>query len=200
MISAHQLAREIREPGSGTPSQSDPPAFLAAPTTIARKAVRIHHSQGSQEACRYIRSSVLGRWTGHTNPSMASNARNTIAGLDNYVAGDAADGRALLGLDEETVVVLAGGPVRVRFDVVLDDDGDRVAGRIVLWDGPDFTDDEAATIASVYAIALPRLHPDRVVTTIGIWQARRDHIVELPMRAAMAKRSDLEQIRRRLPR
>jgi len=187
MVSALQISRAIREPGYRPPGpgSAPPPPFLTKPTTVARAAVRAYHRSGAGAATSYLAGS-LGGWLDHPNKSMAGNARNTLDGLANYISADREDGRATRTLDTNTAVTLAAGDVKVRFDLVLND-GSGVAGRVVLWDGPDFSDKDAPVIAAIYAQALTALHPATTATTIGIWQARRGHVMEIPVAAALQR-------------
>jgi hypothetical protein len=89
-------------------------------------------------------------------------------------------------LDAQTVISLPAGSVSARLDVVLDD-GTDLAGRVVLWDGPDFDPGVAPVMASAFALALQDLYPSRAFTSIGIWQARRQRLVEVPHAAALEK-------------
>jgi hypothetical protein len=144
------------------------------------------HSAGAPAAKLYLGQSKVGEWANHTNPSMAGNNSNVLAGFDWYIAQDAADGRPAKDLDATTVISLPAGPVIARLDVVLDD-GDDLAARVVLWDAPSFDSDVAPVMACAYAYALQALYPFRSFTTIGIWQARRQRRVEVPYADALAQ-------------
>lgn len=150
MTSAHQLSRAYREPGYKAPGPGDgePPAFMVAPTTIARAAVRLLHTSDAASAKLYLAESKVGQWTSHDNASMASGARAVVDGFDWYVHQDAADGRLVSALDVATTVALPAGSLDARLDVVLYD-GTDLAGRVVLWDVPAAA--EAATL--LYAAA-----------------------------------------------
>jgi hypothetical protein len=169
------------------PGDSDPPPFMTAPTACARAAVRLLHSQGDAAAAKlYLGQSKVGEWTNHTNASMASGARAVVDGFDWYVAQDAADGRSMETLDAKSLVVMPAGPVEARLDVVLED-GDELAGRVVLWDGPNFSVDMPPVMAYPFARALQNLYPGRTFTTVGIWQGRRQRLVEVPFPEAIAR-------------
>ncbi|HMJ36765.1 MAG TPA: hypothetical protein VK501_22870 [Baekduia sp.] len=159
---------------------------MTVPTTCARAAVRMLHSSGSAPARIYLGQSKVGQWTAHENNSMASGARAVIDGFDWYIKHDAADGRQMKALDAKAVVSLQGDSVSARLDVVLDD-GAALAGRVVLWDGPDFKPAIAPVMACAFAHALQILYPSGVFTTVGIWQARRQRLVEVPHAAALAQ-------------
>lgn len=187
MISGHELTRACRVPGyraSGAGS-SAPPAFMVVPTTCARAAVRKLHTGSVAAARKYLANSTVGTWTNHANPSMASGARAVVDGLDWYAACDAADGRPVHKLEPEAAVTLPAGDVNARLDVVLVD-GPDLAGRVVLWDGPRFDPSQAAVMTAVFAHALVSLYPGRSFTTVGLWQARRQQLVEVPHAAALA--------------
>jgi hypothetical protein len=188
VANAHQLTRAVRVPGYSPPGPSDPepPAFMVAPTTCARAAVRTLHSTGATPAQLYLANSKVGQWTGHSNRSMASGAQAVIDGFDWYAENDAADGRLMKALDRETPVSLPAGTVDARLDVVLDD-GTDIAGRVVLWDGPDFTEGDAPVMACAFAHALQALYPRASFSTVGVWQARRQRLVEVPFAAAIAQ-------------
>jgi hypothetical protein len=117
---------------------------------------------------------------------MASGARAVVEGFDWYVEQDAADGRPMKVLDAATSVSLPGGPLSARLDVVLDDGVD-LAGRVVLWDGPDFNERVAPVMACAFAHALQALYPSRSFTTVGVWQARRQRLVEVPHTSALSE-------------
>lgn len=194
MITAANISRAIREPDYEPPAGTEePPPFMVLPTTIARRAVRAFHDDGAAAAIRYAAESKLGEWANHTNPSMASNAQNTINGVVEYTRAAAADGRKVIGLDRKTVVVWDSGPVEVKIDVVLAD-GDGVAGRVVMWDGPDFETDDAPLIAAVYAQALQQLYPNKKVTSIGVWQGRRQSRAEVSFEEAQAELAKAKRI------
>ena len=161
---------------------------MTVPTTCARAAVRMLHTNGAAQAKLYLGQSKVGQWTGHTSPSMANGAQAVIDGLDWYDREDSSDGRPMKALDVKQVVSLQGNPVSVRLDVVLDD-GPDLASRIVLWDGPDFDPSAAPVIACAFAHALQALYPGRAFTTVGVWQARRQRRVEVPHSAALAATS-----------
>jgi hypothetical protein len=144
------------------------------------------HTTGAPAAERYLDQSKVGEWVDHPNASMASGARNVVDGLDWYVQRDAADGRPMKSLDESKVISLQAIDVMVRLDVVLND-GSALAGRVILWDGPNFKPVEAPVIACAFAHALTALYPERNFTTIGIWQARRQHHVEVPHSDALVQ-------------
>ncbi len=166
---------------------------MTVPTTCARAAVRTLHNTGAEAAKAYLAASKVGEWTGHSHRSLASSATAVIEGFDWYAGQDAADGRATHALDAETVVTLPAGQVSVRLDVVLRDGAD-LAGRVVLWDAPDFEEGAAPVIACAFAHALEVLYPQRTFTTVGIWQARRQRLVEVPHATAIAQSAAASQI------
>lgn len=188
MATAHQLSRACREPGYEVPGPTapEPPAFMTVPVTCARAAVRLLHTGGAAPAKTYLEQSKVGEWTAHSNASMASGARAVVDGLDWYANQDAADGRPMRFLDARTIVSLPAGSVSARLDVVLDDGAD-LAGRVVLWDGPDFDPGVAPVMASAFALALQGLYPSRSFTSVGIWQARRQRLAEVSYAAALEK-------------
>jgi hypothetical protein len=158
---------------------------MTVPTTCARAAVRMLHTTGATPAKLYLGNSKVGAWTGHSNASMASGAQAVVAGLDWYARMDAADGRPMTALDQRTIIRLPSGTISARIDVVLED-GNDLAGRVVLWDGPDFRVDSAPTIACAFAHAMSAAYVGRHITTIGVWQARRQRAVEVPHADAIA--------------
>jgi hypothetical protein len=187
MVTAANISRAIRQPGYKVPSVlEEPRVFMVLPTTIARRAVRVFHEDGATAAIAYVSESKLGEWANHTNPSMASGARNTINGVVEYTKAATADGRKMVDLNRKTVVKLKSGPVKVSIDVVLAD-GDDIAGRVVMWDGPDFESEDAPLIAAVYAQGLQQLYPKRTITSIGVWQGRRQSRAEVTFRDAQAQ-------------
>lgn len=102
-----------------------------------------------------------------------------------YVAQDVADGRPVHSVGEETVIEVEEHLVPLRLDVVLRD-GEQLAARLILWDGPDFEDADAPLIACPFALALEATYPGETFTTVGVWQARRQHRVEVEFAAAAA--------------
>ena len=159
--------------------------------------MRLLHTEGADVARTYLAQSKVGEWISHENRSMASGANAVIDGFNWYIKNDAADGRTLRALDQETGISLPSGPVVARLDVVLDD-GTDIAGRVVLWDGPDFDDASAPVMAYSFAAALQQLYPTKVVTTIGIWQARRQRLAEIPYAIAIAQAAAADAILARL--
>lgn len=113
-----------------------------------------------------------------------------MAGFSWYVTQDASDGRPHVSLGEETIAKIGDHFLPVRLDVVLQDDAD-VAARIVLRDGPDFLDADAPLIACPFALGLEVLYPDATFSTVGIWQTRRQHLVEVVHADAVTRTSDL---------
>ena len=176
---------------------AEPPAFMVAPTTCARAAVRRFHEIGSAEARDYLTQSVVGRWLDHDNPSMASNARAVLAGFDWYVVTALADGRPTSALNATSRIVLGSGHLDVRLDLVIEDDG-AVAGRGIFWDGPMFDPGSAAVSAYAFAAALEALYPDRTFASIGIWQARRQQRFEIAFSDALAQRAAVTALYERL--
>lgn len=170
----------FRAPG---PTAEPPPAYLSVPPTVARKAVAVYHESGAAAARRYLRSSKVGKWASHTNPSMATANSNVVSGFGAYIAADRADGRPVAEVAKRIVLDWPAGPLSVRLDVVLID-GDGLAARAILWDGPDFTEEQAPLIAAPYAAALAQIHPEVDLTTVGIWQGRRQTYVEVPIESA----------------
>jgi hypothetical protein len=159
---------------------------MVAPPTCGRAAIRKYHANGAAAARDYIAGSIIGSWVNHSNASMASGAKAVVNGVDWYCAMDAVDGRPAKALDREHLVQLPAGDISARVDVVLDDGAD-LAGRIILWDGPDFDPARAPVMACVFALALSAMYPGRNFTTIGIWQARRQRHIEVPSGVAMAE-------------
>jgi hypothetical protein len=185
MHTANQLARAARESTYRPPRPSDPPppAYLTVPVDIARKAIAIYHQQGRVAAHHCISTSILTKWAGHANPSMATGAQNVIAGLEAYMDADKVDGRQAVGVGREAVLDWPGVQLSVRFDVVLRD-GLGYAGRVVLWDEPDLSQDQAELIAAPFREALAELHPGAQITGIGVWQGRRQTHLEVPAEVA----------------
>jgi hypothetical protein len=161
---------------------------MVAPTSCAQAAVRIMHRRGAEPARTYLAESVVGEWANHANASMASNARAVLAGFDWYIEHAETDGRSMAALDRSIAVTLDAGGIMVRLDVVLED-GDGLGARVILWDAPHL--DEAAARTSVYpfAVALATLFPGQRYTSIGVWQARRQELVEVPHAEALAQRA-----------
>jgi hypothetical protein len=155
---------------------------MTVPVTVARKAVSIYHEEGPAAARAYLRSSKVGVWANHTNPSMATSNSNVLSGFEAYVATDNADGRPARGLALRTVLDWPAGPLLVRIDVVL-----RLAARALFWDGPDLTEAQAPLVAAPYAAALEQLHPEASLTAIGVWQARRQTHIEVPVESALGE-------------
>lgn len=70
-----------------------------------------------------------------------------------------------------------------RIDVLLYDED--LAARAILWDGPDLNAAQAPLVAAPYAAALSQLHTAADLTTIGVWQARRQSYFEVPVSTAL---------------
>jgi hypothetical protein len=183
---ATELSRKVRVPGyqAPGPASEPPPAFLTVPVTVARKAVTVYHERGAPAARRYLRSSKVAKWANHTNPSMATSNSNVLSGFDAYVSADTSDGRSVVGLAQTTVLSWPAGPLKVRVDAILTD-GDGLAARALFWDGPDLSEAQAPLIAAPYAVALGQLYSGVSLTTIGIWQARRQTYIEVPVSSAL---------------
>jgi hypothetical protein len=187
VVSAHQLSRAVREPGWQADSGTDEPQpWMVVPTTCARAAVRLLHNRGPNEAKSYLATSKVGEWTGHSHRSLASSATAVVNGFDWYASQDAADGRSTSTLDAKALVDLPAGQIEVRLDVVLDD-GDDLAARAVLWDAPTINGAIAPVMACAFAHALEALYPERSFTTVGVWQARRQQLVEVPFDTAISQ-------------
>lgn len=60
-------------------------------------------------------------------------------------------------------------------------------GRVVLWDAPDLNQAQAPVIACAFAHALTNLYPSRNFTTVGVWQARRQQLFEVPHAQALSE-------------
>jgi hypothetical protein len=159
---------------------------LTVPVTVARKAVSLYHEKGAPTARRYLRSSKVGQWANHTNPSMATSNGNVLSGFDAYVVTDTGDGRRVAELAKSTVLAWPAGPLKVRLDAILTD-GEGLAGRAIFWDGPDLVEAQVPLIAAPYAAALAQLHPEATLTGIGIWQARRQTYIEVPIASALSQ-------------
>ena len=196
MINAHQFSRACRQPGHKAPLGSDDaPAFMVVPTGCARRTVARFHREGESSAKNYLGGSKVGEWANHENPSMRSANQAVLDGFDWYCLSHQSAGLSAHATDVETDVTLPSGILHVRLDVVLND-GDALAARAVFWDGPDFMPADAATIAYPFAIALGQLYPGRVLTTIGIWQARRQRSAEVPVEQALGQASTADRILR----
>jgi hypothetical protein len=148
--------------------------------------VRLLHKAGPTEAKSYLAASKVGEWTGHSFRPLASNATAVVNGFEWYASQDAADGRATIDIDKKAVVDLGDGQVEVRLDVVLAD-GDDLAARAVLWDAPTIAEATGPVVACAFAHALEALYPGRAFTTVGVWQARRQQLVEVPFDTAIAQ-------------
>jgi hypothetical protein len=186
MRTANELSKKVRVPEYQAPGPGNkpPPAFLTVPVTVARKAVSIYHEEGATVARNYLRASKVGRWANHPNPSMATSNSNVLSGFDAYVVADLADGRSAKGLALSTVLAWPAGPLMVRLDVILAD-ANGLAARALLWDGPNLTESQAPLIAAPYAAALEQMHPEALLTSIGVWQARRQTHFEVPVESAL---------------
>lgn len=184
VFTAHNLGRACR--GADTSPDPDPPVFVTLPTVLARTAVRRLHTADAATAKQYLAQSKVGEWANHSRASMATSNSRVLDGFDWYVQEDAADGRPVKDLDRSAVVSIQGIDVDAHLDLVLDDGAD-IAGRVVLWDGPDFDAELAPTIACAYAHALVALYPGRNFTTVGIWQARRQYKEEVQHASAIAR-------------
>jgi hypothetical protein len=186
MHTATELSRKVRVPGYRAPGPgAEPPAaYLSVPVTVARKAVAVYHEEGASAARAYLRASKVGKWASHTNPSMATSNSNVLSGFEAYVTADITDGRSVAALGQSAVLAWPAGPLKVRLDVVLGD-GDGFAGRAILWDGPDLTEAQAPLIAAPYASALAQLFPGVSLTSMGVWQARRQTWTEVPFNVAL---------------
>jgi hypothetical protein len=146
--------------------------------------VALYHENGVSAARNYLRSSKVGQWANHANASMATSNSNVLSGFEAYVAADMADGREIKGLARSTVLGWPAGPLAVRVDVILADGNGRAA-RVLFWDGPELAESQAPLIAAPYAAALEQLYPEASVTSIGIWQARRQAYFEVPVGNAL---------------
>lgn len=188
MRTATQLSRKVRRPEyrAPIPGSEPPPAYLSVPVTVARKAVNLYHGRGAATARGYLRSSKVGQWANHTNSSMATSNSNVLSGFEAYVAADAANGKPVLQLAQNAVLAWPAGPLKVRLDVILDD-GEGCAARAVFWDGPDLTEAQAPLIAAPYAAALAQLRPEGILTSIEVWQARRQTYIEVPAGGALGE-------------
>jgi len=186
MRTANELSKKVRVPEYTVPGPgSEPPAaYLTVPVIVARKAVSLYHEEGAPAARGYLRSSKVGSWANHSNASMATSNSNVLSGFEAYVAADAADGRPTRGLARSTVLDWPAGPLMVRIDVILAD-SNGLAARAVFWDGPDLTETQAPLVAAPYAAALEQLHPEASLTSIGVWQARRQTHIEVPIEGAL---------------
>jgi hypothetical protein len=151
------------------------------------------HNTNAAVATQYLAQSKVGEWANHNNNSMATSNSRVLQGFAWYIHEDAGDGRPMLDLDSSAVVSLGGIDVDARIDVVLED-GNDVAARIVLWDGPDFDANSAPIVACVFAHALVALYPGRNFTTVGIWQARRQYKAEVPHATAIARTTAAHKI------
>jgi hypothetical protein len=195
MHTATELSRKVRVPAyqAPGPTAEPPPAYLSVPVTVARKAVSLYHEEGAPVARRYLRASKVGQWANHTNPSMATSNSNVLSGFEAYIAADNADGRPAKALGLNTVLTWPAGPLRVRLDVVLAD-GDKLAARALLWDGPDLNETQAPLIAAPYAAALAQLHPEAPLASIEIWQARRQSYFDVPVASAMRQTRSAQRL------
>ena len=111
----HNLAREIRKPGSWKSLGPGSPApWTVVPTSQARLTVRRYHQQGRGAAVSYVAAGPLTRWTGSSNPGIVTNVTRVRAGLEWYFNTDQADGRTVLALEPTNVVRLAAGTLAVR--------------------------------------------------------------------------------------
>jgi len=166
---------------------------MVLPTTIARKAIRTYHEEGEAAAIEYVRQSKLTPWSGSRHRSLASSASNVIDGISAYFTADQADGRPVIGLGREVVVPLRSGPVKARLDAILEGSNGLV-GRVVLWDGPDFTVVQAPLIASAYSEAMRQLFPEKKIESICVWQGRRQTREEIAFRTAQAQLRRADEI------
>jgi hypothetical protein len=151
------------------------------------------HNSGETAARNYLAQSKVGQWANHINASMASNNRAILDGFDWYIDQDKADGRTMHALAASAVVTFPAGQVNANIDVVLEDGAD-LAARIVLWDAPDVDVATAPVIACAFARAMIALYPTRSVTSVGVWQARRQQAVEVAHPVALANTATASQV------
>lgn len=196
MLTGHEFSRACRVPGyhirpANAPA---PPAFLVAPTTCAQRAIRLYHSAGAARARAFlVDESVVGRWANHRRQSMATNAQRVIDGLDWYIHVTSNDIRAVVALDHRQEVTMGSGAIAARIDVVLEDRNE-LTGRVLLWDGPRFTEDSAMVASYVFAAAMQATYGTKVVRDIEIFQARRQQSVVVPFQAAFEQRRSAEAV------
>lgn len=74
----------------------------------------------------------------------------------------------------------------MRLDVVLAD-GNGLAARALLWDGHNLYESQAPLIAAPYAAALEQLHPEALLTSVEVRQARYQTHFEVPIESALGE-------------
>jgi hypothetical protein len=85
----------------------------------------------------------------------------------------------------------------VCIDVVLED-GNGITDRVVMWDDPDFESDDASLIAAVYSQGLRQCYPSRDITSIEVWQGRRQTRETVSFQEAQAELGRADAIRQGL--
>ncbi len=88
---------------------------------------------------------------------------------------------------------MGSGAIAARIDVVLEDRNE-LTGRVLLWDGPRFTEDSAMVASYVFAAAMQATYGTKVVRDIEIFQARRQQSVVVPFQAAFEQRRSAEAV------
>jgi hypothetical protein len=102
---------------------------------------------------------------------LRTQALNTRAAFNRYVAWDEADGRPFVDRDIESDVLLGANTLIVNVDVVvLDPHG--VSGRIVLWDLYGCTGPQAGLLAAPTCTALEQAYGTGRVAGVEVWDLR----------------------------
>jgi hypothetical protein len=154
--------------------------------------VRQFHTSGAGAARTYL-AQALARELTHAHAATRSNAVNTVAGLDHYIAADACDGRSFVTFGRSVPITLPSGTVTTKIDVIARGPGG-LAARAIFWDGLGIGRQEAEVIAFPYAAALQSLYPGRTLDCVCVWQARRNAIYEVSMSTALARVSAADAV------
>jgi hypothetical protein len=186
MVSFGVFRRAVRDRGYRTVIGGPRGPVPVTPIATFRKAICNFHQLGA-DAARAGVSLTSDYW--RTNARGKTLARNYADSLDRYFALDAADGRASYDAGVRQAVNIAGETLNVYIDALVYHGAQHTA-RVVLWDVPIPSEEEAATMAAPIIEALEAAVGEDRTHSVEFWHLRSGKVFVMGKAMAQARAAD----------
>lgn len=185
MISFGLFRRAVRDPNYRTTRGAPNGPVPVTPNSTFRKAICNYHDIDA-DAARSGISLTADYW--RNNARGKTLARNYRDSLERYFALDAADGRASYDAGVKQAVTIDGQQMNVYIDALVYRGAQHTA-RVVLWDVPMPTEEEAATMAAPVMKALEAAVGEDRAFSIEFWHLRSGKVFVIGKVMAQARAS-----------
>lgn len=193
MVSFGLFRRAVRDPGYRVAPGGPKGPVPVTPIATFRKAVCTFHQLGA-DAARSGISLKADYW--RKNARGKTVARIYGESLERYFALDATDGRASYDAGVRQAVPIGGETLNVYIDALVYR-GARHTARIVLWDVPIPSEEEAATMAAPLMQALETAVGKDRAHSVEFWHLRSGKVFTIRKAMAQARAADAADALRR---